>query len=135
MEVNYLMSLLGRYTSYTVEVYPFLCRKYYMYCMRVDSIDKVWEREHAKLVLPHSWPWMDQETTQVGKVGVVRRALKDRWWCSTLQISMKTFEGLLNCFLFVTGTNNGIYENSVRNQVLAHGAMAETAKATEKARC
>lgn len=32
-----LMSLPDRYICYSLEVYPFLCKKYNMYCKRVDS--------------------------------------------------------------------------------------------------
>ena len=47
---------------------------------------------------------------------------------------MKNFEGLLNCFLFVIGTNRGTYENSMGNQVLVHCVMAEMAQAIDKAK-
>ena len=86
------------------------------------------------MVLASSFLTIDQEIIQVGKVGMVREVSRRAGWrCSTLQICMKNVEGLLDCFLFSSGSNNGTHENSVGNQVLVHSALAEMARAVGKA--
>lgn len=47
----------------------------------------------------------------------------------------ENLEGLLDCCLFGSGTNNGIHENSLGNQVLVHSALAGMSKSVGKAGC
>lgn len=88
------------------------------------------------MVLASSLLTVGREIVEVGKVGTVRKvSRRGGWGCSALQICMKNLEGLSDCLLCGSGTNNGTRKDSVENQVLVHRALAEMVRAVGKAGC
>lgn len=123
------MSLPGRYTYYTVDIHHFLCRKHNMYCMRVDFL--IMRGRACKigtyfLLFNHS---PGNQSGREGGCGEESLKERSRYWFSYFTNFLEKCWELFEPPLIWYWT-----KNREGNQILVHYAMAEMAKAMEKAR-